>query len=198
MKLSHILLLQLELAILSSSYVAKGVCSDLRDIDEEWEVVKGGLNHSKRSMCSFLLVQVSDKELSLSLEKVTGLFEQALDHMARATELTQRIQSYMNEEVLSHYDTNGGLTVLEISEDRKSLVDEYREAVAKGTSQEEKEGILEKYFYKACAQKLGTVLAEKAMYDSVLRVEDFERKKEVKKANRMKTLARRETLRQQQ
>lgn len=169
-----------------------GVVEKATDPEQVWKVVRNSMKENKRSMCSYLLVQVSNTDFSLNLEKVTGLFEQALDHMARATEFTQKIQHYMNEEALARYDESGGLTVLEISEDRKNLIHDYKEA----SSEEEKNAILEEYFYKACAQKLGTIIAEKSMFTSVLKVEDFERKRDVQGPNRIKSLARKQSRRQ--
>lgn len=170
------------------------VIEQATDPEEIWKVVRNGMKESRRSMCSFLLVQKSDnegKEFSLSLEEVTGLFEQALDHMARATEFTQKIQDYLKGEALARYDESGGLTVLEISEDRKNLIEEYRST----ESEEEKEEILERYYYKACAQKLGTVIAEKSMFMSVLKVEDFKKSKNFNKSKRIKSPARKQSRR---
>lgn len=192
-------LLILQLAISSCFYLiyskncayCNSVVEQATDPEEIWKVVKNGMKESRQSMCSFLLVQRSDnsKEFSLSLEDVTSLFEQALDHMARATEFTQKIQDYLNGEELARYDESGGLTVLEISEDRKNLIEEYRRA----ESEEEKKGILERYYYKACAQKLGTVIAEKSMFMSVLKVEDFERSKNFNKSRKIKSLSRKQS-----
>lgn len=194
----HLKVLILQLVILCLLFGEKlhGFCDEVfekaRDPETIWRVVRNSMKDNKRSMCSFLLVQASNTDVQLDLEKVTGLFEQGLDHMARATEFTLKVQDYMNEEVLARYDKSGGLTVLEISEDRKNLINDYKEA----SSEEEKKEILEEYFYKACAQKLGTIIAEKSLFNLVLRVEDFERKKGAKKVNRIKTLAKKQSLRQ--
>lgn len=143
-----------------------------RDPTRDWELVREGLRESKQSMCSFLLVQVSNKEMALTLDGVVDLFEQALDHMGRATQASERIRRLGDhEELIADFDTKGSSTVLEISENRRKLIELYREARRGGASDEELKALLERYFYKACGQKLATVIVEKSLYDAVLKLE---------------------------
>ena len=138
---------------------------------DDWAKLRDGLRSNKQSMCSFLLMQVSDKEVELTLQRVTDLFEQALDHMAKAALYAQFIKPYIKANAIADFDNNGGSFVLEISNDRRNVISEYNEAIANGATDEERKQILEKYFYKACASKLGTVISESSMYGAMLKLE---------------------------
>lgn len=142
-----------------------------------WATLKKGLEENRHSMCSFLLLQVSSKQVELTLKRVTELFEQALDHMAKSTEYTTLIRPFIKAGTIEEFDKNGGATVLQISEERRALIGEYRQASAEGSSEADKAAILEKYFLKACAHKLGTVLAERSLYSTVIKLETIIEKK---------------------
>ena len=141
----------------------------------EWSDIKEGLRANKQSMCSFLLGEIRGQNETLTLEKVTHLFEQALDHLGRANEYITKIRPYIEREALENFDRSGAGFVLEVSGNRVALIEQYRKASGSGASEGQLAAILEKYFYKACASKLGMVLTEKSMYDSALKVEKLMR-----------------------
>lgn len=153
----------------------------------EWKMVRESLDSSREAMCSFLLVQVSDEEEALKLDKVVGLFEQALDHMAKSTEFTERFRKIVGEKLIRDYDKSGGATVLEISEARRSLIRDYKAASESGSSPEVLRQILDKYFYIACAQKLATVIAEKSMYETATKIDLMKENRKKSKLSFSKT-----------
>lgn len=173
---------------------AAGLAGDAQASPEEsagpaWATLKKGLEENRRSMCSFLLLQVSSKQVELTLNRVTELFEQALDHMAKSTEYTTLIRPFIKAGTIEEFDKNGGATVLQISEERRELIGEYRRASAEGSSEPVKAAILEKYFLKACAHKLGTVLAERSLYSTVLKVETIIEKKPASLRSRLPSVS---------
>lgn len=158
-------------------------------VEQTWAFVKKGLQENRRSMCSFLLLQVSSKRVELTLDKVTELFEQALDNMVKSTEYTTLIAPFIKPGTIEEFDRNGGATVLQISEERRELIAEYKKAIAENVDEETKAAILEKYFLKACAQKLGTVIAERSLYSTVLKVENIIEKKPLKYRDRLPSIS---------
>lgn len=137
---------------------------------EQWQEVKSGLKSNREAMCSFLLDNVETEEDPLTLDKVTALFERSLDHLAKASEYVAKIRPHLDAQVVADFDNNGSSYVLEVSNARLDVIREYEEATRKGKGEQAKRQILERYFYKACANKLGTILAEKSMYDAALKV----------------------------
>lgn len=137
------------------------------DPESQWKEIKSSLRSNKKAMCSFLL----NKEQSvLTLDGVTDLFEQSFNHLAKSTDYTKVLRPYMSEQALREYDNTGSSLVLEVSENRRDLVAKYRAAEVKGASEEEKRELLTFYFYKACSSKLATVVAEKSMHESMMKV----------------------------
>lgn len=146
--------------------------AEVKDPVEEFSELKAGLKANKEAFCSFLLKQNSSHGTNLSLKEVSELFEEALDHLGKSSDYATFIKTHLkNSKVIEGFDTNGGNYVLEISDNRRSLLDEYRFAEKLDLTDEAKNKILEKYFYKACSSKLGTIITEKSMYDSMLKLE---------------------------
>lgn len=149
----------------------------LEKTEKPWAYVKDGLQNNRLSMCSFLLLQVSNRQLELTLNRVTELFEQALDHMAKSAEYSTTIKPHVKAETIEEFDKNGSAIVLQISEERRKLIDDYRRATDEGSSELDLKAILENYFLKACAHKLATIIAERSMFSSMLKLETVLEKK---------------------
>lgn len=191
-QIGRLLLLLTVLVSVGCTEIASGPETTVAEEDPatlpSWAAIKQGLQQNRHSMCSFLLLQVSSKQVELTLDRVAELFEQALDHMAKSSEYATFIKPHIKAEVIEEFDRNGGATVLQISEERRELIAEYRQAMAENLSEPDKAAILEKYFLKACAHKLGTVIAERSLYSSVLKVETIIERKDSNARRRLPPL----------
>lgn len=130
---------------------------------------------SREKMCSSLLQDASYSEEGLTLDKVKKLFEESLDTMSKAIEHMNKIQPPVDEGASSKANQRGGSTILDIAEKRRKLIEDYNRAKAKGASQAEVGKILEKYFFKACANKIAMAITEQSLYDSLTEVQRIQR-----------------------
>lgn len=159
-------------SLIGRSNSANASARESRNTLEQWRSIKVQLHENKKSMCSFLLVQKSDaSQIELTLDRVADLFEQGLDHVGRSADYIKVMRPYIDQRVVSQFDLNGSKFVLEISDARRKLIEEFGNAVANGASDATKGQILEEYFYKACEIKLGSVAAEKSMFAALQKIE---------------------------
>lgn len=155
---------------------------------EKWLSAREGLKTNKQQMCASMLRKENDSEEGLTMEKVKDLFEESLDNMVRASEHMNKIHPFIDENARNQFDNKGGSSVLDISENRRKLIDEYRKAESNGASQEELGEILEKYFYKACATKIAMAITEQSLAESSKKIQRIQlRKSAIEKSAKQKS-----------
>lgn len=148
------------------------------DPTRDWDHIKDGLQNDKDAMCNYLLVQVSKPSEGFTLEGVKELFIQSLDHLGKTTSYMDIFASQVDKKVVDEYDLSGSQLVLEISDNVRNLLADYRKAEANKADEERKQHILRQYFYQACANKLATVMAESSMYKYMLKLRRRQHRRE--------------------
>lgn len=142
------------------------------DPEVEWAKASASFRDDKKAMCSFLMNTISDRDVKLTVDGVAELFEQSLDHIGKAATYLQRLQALnmMQPEAVHEFDKSGSRLVLQISDQRRALIDDYVKAANEGGDAAQAD-VLDTYFYKACENKLATIISENSMYTTVLRAE---------------------------
>lgn len=127
----------------------------------------------KQVLCAAQLEQMG----SLTLDKVTEIFEKALDHMVKACDYMSEIAPHIKQEAADGFYCSGAGLIREISDHRRQLIDDYREAEKSGAEEKVLGAILEKYFYKACMSKLGTHLTEHSLSNTAQKLEELKKRR---------------------
>lgn len=141
---------------------------DAMNPGDQWMSVRQGLETNKELTCGSMMQRARDAQRGeLTLQGVSGLFEEAVDHVTGAYVSMQRIEPFIDEETLNDFHSKAGTTVLAISANRRAVQGEYNAAKANGASQEELDKILERHFYKACAAASATAISEQSINELV-------------------------------
>lgn len=136
--------------------------------------IKEDLAANKESICTPLANMDANQ---LTLDTVVAIFEDSLIHLANLSDQIMLIKQYVDKKMIENVDNYGGQFVLEISNRRKNLIDEYKKAdKSLFLKERKKQKVLEKYFHKACESKLGAIKAKKNMSDAVRKIFDKKNK----------------------
>lgn len=157
--------------IINAAATAIYFCSNSADgmnPGDQWSSIRRGLETNKEQTCESMMQRARDIERGeLTLQGVSSLFEEALDHVTGAYVDMQKIKSFIDEETFDDFHSKAGTTILAISANRHSVQQEYNAAKANGASHEELDKILQQHFYKACAAASATAISEQSINELV-------------------------------
>ena len=158
---------QLSCAQPASSLIQK----TFKNSEAQWQELRESLEQQRENTCSYLMSESKNSGKDMTLDEVTGLFESSLDHIARTNEIFGKLLPFVEADKVDAFDLKGQTFILELSQARSRLIEDYRQAESMRADAEVLRRIVEEAFYKACTYKLGTIVMEKSMYESAQKFE---------------------------
>lgn len=118
------------------------------------------------SLCKENLAKLRASD-GLSREKVTDLFEQALENIAKSNDYIEQIRATAKPETIEEYNRNGGLFVLKISDKRREFLARLSDMANGGNGDaDEKTKLFGSYYTLACGFEHTTATSLEAMQKS--------------------------------